>query len=101
MSRQELPYKHFDVIQKPLVTEKSTVASAHGQVFFQVHPDATKPMIKAAVEHVFNVKVKAVNTISSKGKTRRFRGRIGQRSDTKKAMVTLVEGHTIDWGTGA
>lgn len=101
MSKKELPYKHFDVIQKPLVTEKSTNASQFGQVFFIVRKDATKPEIKAAVEHVFNVKVASVNTANLKGKTKRFRGRLGQQSDVKKAMVTLVDGQQIDMGTGA
>ncbi|MEI8294932.1 MAG: 50S ribosomal protein L23 [Alphaproteobacteria bacterium] len=98
--QKQLPYALFDLIQKPLVTEKGSGAAAHNQVFFLVRPEATKPAIKQAVEHVFNVKVKAVNTLVTKGKKKRFRGRFGQQSDFKKAMVTLVEGHHIDLSSG-
>lgn len=90
----------FEVIRRPLVTEKSTLVSQHSQVAFLVPLDATKPEIKAAVEDLFKVKVKAVNTLRSKGKMKRFRGRLGQRSDSKKAYVTLEEGHSIDVTTG-
>jgi large subunit ribosomal protein L23 len=92
--------RHYDVIRNPVVTEKSTLASEHGQVVFDVAMDASKTEIKAAVEALFSVKVKAVNTINQKGKVKRFRGRLGQRSDVKKAIVTLEEGHTIDVTTG-
>ena len=90
----------YQVLRRPLVTEKSTLASEHNQVAFVVPLDATKPEIKAAVEDLFRVKVKAINTLRHKGKVKRFRGRIGQRSDTKKAYVTLEEGHSIDVTTG-
>ena len=90
----------YDIIRSPIVTEKSTLGSQHNQVTFRVPLDASKPEIKAAVEGVFKVKVKAVNTLRTLGKTKRFRGRVGFRSDHKKAMVTLQEGHTIDVTTG-
>jgi large subunit ribosomal protein L23 len=91
---------HYDVILSPVITEKATMMSEHNQVAFRVAITATKPQIKAAIEQLFNVKVTAVNTILVKGKTKRFRGRLGQRSDYKKAMVTLAEGHSIDVTTG-
>jgi large subunit ribosomal protein L23 len=92
--------RHYDVIRNPVVTEKSTMASEHGQVVFDVAPDATKPEIKAAVEALFSVKVKAVNTLVRKGKVKRFRNQLGVRNDVKKAVVTLVDGQTIDISTG-
>jgi len=92
--------EHYDLINKPVNTEKATMASENGAVVFQVAMDATKPMIKEAVEAVFGVKVKAVNTTITKGKVKKFRGRPGERSDKKKAYVTLVEGNTIDVTTG-
>ena len=92
--------KHYDVIVAPVITEKSTMASEQNQVVFQVAPDATKPEIKAAVEQLFSVKVKAVNTLVRKGKIKRFRGIKGKQSDMKKAVVTLEEGQTIDVTTG-
>ncbi len=91
---------HYDVIRSPVVTEKSTMASEHGQVVFDVAMDATKPEIKAAVEALFSVKVKAVNTLVRKGKVKRFRQRLGVRNDVKKAVVTLVDGQSIDISTG-
>jgi large subunit ribosomal protein L23 len=91
---------HYDLIKKPVITEKATAASEHGGVVFQVAMEATKPQIKEAVEAVFGVKVKAVNTVVAKGKAKRFRGRPGERSDRKKAYVMLEEGHTIDVSTG-
>jgi len=90
----------YDVILGPVITEKATMASEHNQVIFRVPLTATKPVIKAAVEDLFKVKVKAVNTIRTKGKVKRFRGHLGKRSDTKKAVVTLVDGETIDVTTG-
>jgi large subunit ribosomal protein L23 len=90
----------YDIVRTPVVTEKSTMASQHNQVVFRVPLDASKPEIKAAIEGIFNVKVLAVNTIRTKGKVKRFRGTIGQRSDTKKAMITLAEGQSIDVTTG-
>ena len=90
----------YQLVRRPLVTEKSTLGSEHNQVTFEVPLDATKPEIKAAVEDLFKVKVKGVNTLRQKGKTKRFRGRPGKRSDMKKAYVTLEEGHSIDVTTG-
>jgi large subunit ribosomal protein L23 len=90
----------YDVIIAPVVTEKSTLASEHGQVFFKVRRGATKPEIKAAVEQLFGVKVKAVNTIVRKGKLKQFRGKRSLQSDTKKAIVTLEAGYSIDVTTG-
>ena len=92
--------EHYDVIVKPIVTEKATMASEAGAVVFQVAKTATKPQIKEAVEAVFGVKVKAVNTAIIKGKAKKFRGRPGERSDVKKAYVTLEEGNTIDVTSG-
>jgi large subunit ribosomal protein L23 len=92
--------EHYDIIRKPVITEKATMASEANAVVFQVAMEATKPMIKEAVEAVFGVKVKAVNTTITKGKQKRFRGRPGVRSDRKKAYVTLEEGNTIDVSTG-
>jgi large subunit ribosomal protein L23 len=90
----------YDVIKSPVITEKSTLVSEANQVIFKVAPKATKPQIKAAVESLFGVKVKAVNTLVRKGKVKTFRGRRAQQSDTKKAIVTLEEGHSIDVTTG-
>jgi large subunit ribosomal protein L23 len=92
--------KHYDVIRKPIITEKATMASENGAVVFEVAIDANKPQIKEAVEKLFGVKVKAVNTSVTKGKTKRFRGTPGKRKDVKKAYVTLEEGNTIDVTTG-
>ncbi len=92
--------RHYDVILRPIITEKSTRLSEHNQVVFAVRKDASKPEIKAAVEAIFKVKVEAVNTLVLKGKSKRFRGRPGRRSDVKKAIVTLAEGHSIDVTTG-
>ena len=91
---------HYDTIIAPVITEKSTMASEHNQVVFKVTGRATKPEIKAAVEALFNVKVTAVNTIVSKGKTKRWKGKPYMRSDEKKAIVTLAEGSSIDVTTG-
>jgi len=93
-------FTNYDVIRAPVVTEKSTLASEHGQVVFDVAVDATKAQIKAAVEGLFSVKVKAVNTLVRKGKIKRFRNRLGERKDVKKAIVTLVDGQSIDISTG-
>ena len=86
----------YDTILRPIITEKATIANENGQVTFAVAIDATKPQIKAAVEMLFSVKVVAVNTIVQKGKTKTFKGRLGRRSDMKKAMVTLADGQNID-----
>ena len=90
----------YQTILSPLITEKATAMSERNQVAFRVTLDATKPEIRAAVEGLFNVKVLAVNTLVVKGKTKRFRGREGKRSDWKKAMVRLSEGQSIDLTTG-
>ena len=92
--------EHYDIIRKPLVTEKSTMASENGAVVFEVSIDSNKPQIKEAVESLFGVKVKAVNTSITKGKQKRFKGVLGRRRDVKKAFVTLEDGNTIDVTTG-
>ncbi len=92
--------KHYDTILSPVITEKSTIASDQNKVVFKVSRTATKPEIKAAVEALFGVKVTAVNTLVRKGKVKRFRGRLGQQSDVKKAVVTLKDGDAIDVTTG-
>ena len=91
---------HYDVIRSPVITEKATILAENNQVVFNVAKTATKPEIKAAVEQLFSVKVKSVNTLLRKGKTKRFRGIIGTQSDVKKAIVTLEEGNSIDITTG-
>jgi large subunit ribosomal protein L23 len=96
LTRQQM----YDIIRTPVITEKATNASEHNQVIFRVPLAATKREVKAAVEGLFNVKVIAVNTIRVMGKVKRFRGRIGRRSDVKKAIVTLGEGQRIDVTTG-
>jgi large subunit ribosomal protein L23 len=90
----------YDVIISPVITEKSTRASEHNQVVFKVKRSASKPDIKAAIEQLFSVKVKAVNTVVRKGKQKTFRGIRARQSDVKKAIVTLEEGHSIDVTTG-
>jgi len=92
--------KAYDIVRSPVITEKATMGSEHGQVTFRVPLDSTKGEIKAAVEMVFKVKVTAVNTLISLGKTKRFKGFVGKRSDVKKAIVTLAEGQNIDVTTG-
>jgi large subunit ribosomal protein L23 len=92
--------RHYDVIVSPVITEKATVASEHNKVVFKVAAKATKPQIKEAVEKLFDVKVKSVNTMVRKGKTKVFRGQFGSQSDIKRAVVTLEEGHRIDVTTG-
>ena len=92
--------EHYDVIRKPVITEKATMASEGGAVVFEVAIEANKPQIKEAVEALFGVKVKAVNTTITKGKQKRFRGVKGTRKDVKKAYVTLEEGNAIDVTTG-
>ena len=92
--------EHYDIIRKPLITEKSTMASENGAVVFEVSIDSNKPQIKEAVEALFGVKVKAVNTSIIKGKQKRFKGILGRRKDVKKAFVTLEDGNTIDVTTG-
>jgi large subunit ribosomal protein L23 len=92
--------KYYGIILSPAVTEKGTLISAANQVVFNVAPGATKPEIKAAIEGLFNVKVKSVNTLVRKGKLRAFRGRRALLADTKKAYVTLAEGQRLDVTTG-
>ena len=92
--------RHSDVILSPVITEKATARSEHNQVVFRVRRDATKPQIKEAVEKLFDVKVRRVNTLVRKGKIKAFKGRLGEQSDVKKAIVTLVEGQAIDVTTG-
>jgi large subunit ribosomal protein L23 len=90
----------YNIIRAPLITEKMTILSEQNQVGFKVATDATKPEIAAAIETLFNVKVLSVNTLIQKGKTKRFKGRPGVRSDLKKAIVTLAPGQSIDFTTG-
>ena len=92
--------RHYDVIVSPVITEKATNQSEQNKVVFKVKKSATKPEIKAAVEKLFDVKVKSVNTLIRKGKVKRFKGTLGQQSDVKKAVVTLAEGNTIEVTTG-
>jgi len=94
------PIEAYGLITSPVITEKSTNGSEYNQVTFRVPLDATKPKIKAAVELLFKVKVTAVNTLRQLGKTKRFKGVVGKRSDIKKAIVSLAEGQTIDVTTG-
>ncbi len=91
---------HYDTLVQPIITEKSTIAAENNQVVFRVPLDATKPQITEAVETLFKVKVKSVNTLRQKGKSKMFRGRSYVRSTVKKAIVTLEEGHAIDVTTG-
>ena len=92
--------RHYDVIKSPVITEKATMASENNKVVFKVASTATKPQIKEAVEKLFDVKVKRVNTLVRKGKVKAFKGTIGTQSPVKRAIVTLEEGHTIDVTTG-
>ena len=90
----------YDIIRRPIITEKATMASENGTVAFEVSIKSTKNQIKNAIENLFNVKVNSVNTLIIKGKVKRFRGKLGKRRDLKKAYVTLAEGNTIDVSTG-
>ena len=92
--------RHYDVIVAPVVTEKATLASEHNKVLFKVSAKATKPQIKEAVEKLFDVKVKRVNTHIRWGKVKAFKGTVGRQSSVKRAVITLEEGHTIDVTTG-
>ena len=92
--------RHYDVILSPVITEKATLASERKQVMFRVARNATKPQIKEAVEKLFDVKVRSVNTHLRKGKVKAFKGTVGEQSETKRAIVTLEEGHRIDVTTG-
>ena len=92
--------RHYDVLVSPVITEKATTASEHNKVVFKVARNATKPQIKEAVEKLFDVKVKKVNTLIRKGKVRTFKGKAAELQATKRAIVTLEEGHRIDVTTG-
>ncbi len=92
--------RHYDVIVAPVITEKATTASEHNKIVFKVAKSATKSQIKESVEKLFDVKVKSVNTLVRQGKVKTFKNRVGQQSDTKRAIVTLEEGHRIDVTTG-
>ena len=92
--------RHYDIVLAPHITEKSTMLSENNSVVFKVAPKASKPEIKAAVEALFGVSVTGVNTIVSKGKTKKWKGTPYRRSDSKKAIVTLAEGQTIDITSG-
>ncbi|MCX8499762.1 MAG: 50S ribosomal protein L23 [Caulobacteraceae bacterium] len=92
--------RHYDTVLSPVITEKATLLSEQNKVVFKVAQDATKDEIAAAVEELFKVKVTKVNTMVTKGKTKRFRGTVGRRNDVKKAIVTLAEGQSIDITTG-
>ena len=92
--------QYYDVIRAPIITEKATIASENNQIVFRVAIDADKKVIKEAVEALFDVKVKAVNTLRRKGKAKRFRGIPGRQNEMKKAIVTLEDGHSIDVTTG-
>ncbi|WP_126172418.1 50S ribosomal protein L23 [Altericroceibacterium xinjiangense] len=98
--QQNVDTRHYDVVLSPHITEKSTLLSEHNAVVFKVANDATKPQIKEAVEALFGVKVKGVNTIVQKGKSKRWKGKPYSRSDVKKAVVTLAEGQSIDVTSG-
>ena len=98
--KEAVDIRHYDVIVGPHITEKSTLLSEHNAVVFKVTNTATKPQIKAAIEALFDVKVKNVNTLVQKGKTKKWKGRPYTRNDIKKAVVTLAEGQTIDITTG-
>ncbi|HAW34435.1 MAG TPA: 50S ribosomal protein L23 [Alphaproteobacteria bacterium] len=102
MSKPEIKVteKMYDTLLHPVITEKAMKSSENGQVTFRIPLTATKTEVKAAVEALFGVKVKSVNTVRTSGKTKRFRGEIGKRSDSKKAIVTLAEGQNIDFTTG-
>ena len=96
----EVSARHYDVVLSPHITEKSTMLSEHNAVVFKVANGASKPEIKEAIEALFNVKVTAVNTVLTKGKSKRWKGKPYKRSDFKKAIVTLAEGQTIDVTSG-
>ena len=99
--KTEVDARHYDVILSPHITEKATLLSEQNAVVFKVAGTASKPQIKQAVEALFDVKVTGVNTIVSKGKTKRWKGAPYKRSDVKKAIVTLAEGQSIDVTEGA
>ncbi len=90
----------YDLIHKPLITEKTTILGEQNKYVFKVATCASKPLIKKAVEAIFEVKVKSVNMINQKGKVKKFKGTLGRRSDIKKAIVTLESGYNIDFTGG-
>jgi large subunit ribosomal protein L23 len=100
MAKDAIDTRHYDVIVAPHITEKATLLSEHNAVVFKVAQTATKPQIKAAIEAIYNVKVAAVNTLTQKGKTKRWKGKPYTRSDIKKAVVTLAAGQSIDVTSG-
>jgi len=100
MAKAAIDTRHYDVIVAPHITEKATLASENNAVVFKVTESATKPQIKAAVEALFDVKVVSVNTLTQKGKTKRWKGKPYRRSDVKKAIVRLAEGQSIDVTSG-
>jgi len=100
MAKEAIDTRHYDVIVAPHITEKATLLSEHNAVVFKVAQSATKPQIKAAIEAIYNVKVAAVNTLTQKGKTKRWKGKPYTRSDVKKAVVTLAAGQSIDVTSG-
>ena len=91
---------NYDLVRKPIITEKSTILGEQNKYVFEVAPVATKPLVKKAVEKIFDVKVKSVNILIQKGKVKKFKGTIGRRSDVKKAIITLEEGCNIDFAGG-
>jgi large subunit ribosomal protein L23 len=100
MAKDAIDTRHYDVIVAPHITEKATLLSEHNAVVFKVAQSATKPQIKAAIEAIYSVKVAAVNTLTQKGKTKRWKGKPYTRSDVKKAVVTLAAGQSIDVTSG-
>ena len=100
MAKDAIDTRHYDVIVAPHITEKATLLSEHNAVVFKVAQSATKPQIKAAIEAIYNVQVAAVNTLTQKGKTKRWKGKPYRRSDVKKAVVTLASGQSIDVTSG-
>jgi len=96
----ELPTKFYDLIKKPIITEKGTLLSNNSQIIFSVPMDTNKTIVKKAVEKLFGVNVKKINIVISKGKTKRFKGRKGKRKDEKKAIISLEKGQKIDITTG-
>lgn len=98
--KDQVTTQSYDIIRRPIITEKATMASEYGTIVFEVAISSTKKQIKNAIENLFNVKVESINTSIVKGKVKRFRGKLGKRRDLKKAYVTLAEGNSIDVSTG-
>ncbi|PCJ26951.1 MAG: 50S ribosomal protein L23 [Rickettsiales bacterium] len=92
--------KKYDLIRRPIITEKSTIAGEQGKYVFEIAANADKPSVKRSIEAIFEVKVKSVNILNQNGKVKRFKGTMGRRSDVKKAIVTLEKDHTIDLAGG-